>query len=314
LKHADDPALDAQLQLAFTLGDINEPRVEEALANISRQHADDIYIRDAVISGLAGRELEFLEKLLKSWNEQKSGRDKFLGALAQCVFNEAKADRLNHLLELVVQRPESEQWQRLALLDGINNTTPAGTKGKTKPKLVRLNAEPAALAALQKSNTRGLRERAEKIAALLTWPGKPGAEPEVAVKPLTAEEQKRFDQGKELFLISCGACHQPHGLGQEGLAPPLVDSDWVLGSPQRLVRIVLHGLHGPINVKGKSFQLDMPALAVFDDDQIAAILTFVRREWGHAANPVEPGLVKTIRAETEKREEAWTEPELLKIP
>ena len=80
------------------------------------------------------------------------------------------------------------------------------------------------------------------------------------------------------------------------------------------MRIVLHGLHGPINVKDKPFQLDMPALAVFDDDQIAAILTFVRREWGHTTNPVEPELVKAIRAETEKREEAWTEAELLKIP
>ena len=161
---------------------------------------------------------------------------------------------------------------------------------------------------------KGVPEGAKKIADLLTWPGKPGAEPEIAVKPLTPEEQKRFDQGKELYLISCGACHQPHGQGQEGLAPPLVDAEWVVGSPQRLVRIVLHGLHGPINVKGKPFQLDMPALGVFDDDQIAAILTFVRREWGHTANPVEPELVKTIRAETEKREEAWTEPELLKIP
>jgi mono/diheme cytochrome c family protein len=170
------------------------------------------------------------------------------------------------------------------------------------------------LATLEKSEVKELQERAKKIAGLLAWPGKPGAEPEVAVKPLTPEEQRRFDQGKELFLISCGACHQPHGMGQEGLAPALLDSEWVLGSPQRLVRIVLHGLHGPINVKGKSFQLDMPALGVFDDDQIAAILTFIRREWGHTANPVEPDLVKTVRAETEKREEAWTEAELLKIP
>ena len=70
----------------------------------------------------------------------------------------------------------------------------------------------------------------------------------------------------------------------------------------------------PINVKGKTFQLDMPALAVFDDEQIASILTYVRREWGHTASPVEPGSVKSVRAETEKREEAWSEAELLKIP
>ena len=103
-------------------------------------------------------------------------------------------------------------------------------------------------------------------------------------------------------------------MGQEGLAPPLADSEWTLGSSQRLVRIVLHGLHGPINVKGKTFQLDMPALGVFDDDQVAAILTYIRREWGHTASPVEPEFVKKIRAETEKREEAWSEAELLTIP
>ena len=316
LKHTGDPAPDAQLQLAFTLGEVKEPRAEEAMAQVARQNAQDIYIRDAVITGLDGRELEFLERLLadKDWNEKKPGSDKFLGALAQCVFSEAKPDRINRLLELAVKRLESEQWQRLALLDGISSTKPPSAKGNVKIRPVLLNAEPAALAALEKSQVKELQERAKRIAGLVTWPGKPGAEPEVVVKPMTAEEQKRFAQGKELFLISCGACHQPHGMGQEGLAPPLVDSKWVLGSPQRLVRIVLHGLHGPINVNGNTFQLDMPALDVFDDDQIAAILTFVRREWGHTVSPVEPELVKTVRAETEKREEAWTEAELLKIP
>jgi mono/diheme cytochrome c family protein len=316
LKQAGDTGPDVQLQLAFTLGEAKEPRAEEAMAKIARQNTRDVYIRDAVITGLDGHELEFLERLFadKDWNEHKPGSDKFLGALAQCVFNEAKPDRINRLLELAVKRPESEQWQRLALLDGISSTTPQATKGKVKVKPVRLNAEPAALAELAQSGAKEIQERAKKIDGLLTWPGKPGAEPEIAVRPLTTEEQKRFDQGKELFLISCGACHQPHGMGQEGLAPPLVDSEWVLGAPQRIVRIVLHGLHGPINVKGKTFQLDMPALGVFDDEQIAAILTFVRREWGHTADPIESELVKTIRAETEKHEEAWTEAELLKIP
>ena len=198
------------------------------------------------------------------------------------------------------------------MLDGILGTASQGPKVKTKP--VRLNAEPAAFAALDKCEKKEIQERAKRIAQLITWPGRPGADAEVAVKPLTPDEQKRFDQGKELYLISCGACHQPHGLGQDGLAPPLVDSEWALGSSQRLVRIVLQGLHGPINVKGKSFQLDMPALSVFDDDQIASILTYVRREWGHTGSPVEPELVKKARAETEKREEAWSEAELLKIP
>ena len=318
LKHIDDTAPDVQLQLAFTLGEIGAPRAEEALAKIARQNAADLYIRDAVVSSLAGREWEFLQRLLadRQWNNKTPGSDRFLGALAQCIFTEAKPDRAVGLLEMAAGRPDDQAWQRLALLDGITSATatPPGVRGRVKIRPVRLNAEPAALAALEKSNVKEVQEGAKRIVSLVTWPGKPGADPEVAVKPLTAEEQKRFDQGKDLFLISCGACHQPHGMGQEGLAPPLVDSDWVLGSPNRLVRIVLHGLHGPINVKGKIFQLDMPSLGVFDDDQIAAILTYVRREWGHTASPIEPSLVKQIRAETEKRDDAWTEAELLKIP
>ena len=57
----------------------------------------------------------------------------------------------------------------------------------------------------------------------------------------------------------------------------------------------------------------MPALGVLDDEQIAAVLTYVRREWGHPYAPVAPATVKSVRQETEKREDAWTMAELLKI-
>ena len=132
--------------------------------------------------------------------------------------------------------------------------------------------------------------------------------------PLTAAEQKRFDAGKAVYEATCVACHQPHGLGQDGLAPPLLGSEWVAGSEQRLVRIVLHGVRGPIMVKKQTYELDMPALGVLDDGQIADILTYVRREWGHGFTPVEAATVKKIRQETSKREDAWSQPELLKIP
>jgi mono/diheme cytochrome c family protein len=120
--------------------------------------------------------------------------------------------------------------------------------------------------------------------------------------------------GKILYAGSCAACHQPHGLGMDGLAPPLADSEWVLGSDERLVRIVLHGLNGPIRVKGAGYNLDMPGMGMFDDEQIAGILTYIRREWEHCGAPVPVETVKRIRAETTKRQEAWSSAELLKIP
>lgn len=135
----------------------------------------------------------------------------------------------------------------------------------------------------------------------------------VKVIPLTAEERQQFDVGKAVYETACVPCHQPNGHGQDGLAPPLVQSEWVAGPPERLVRIILHGLRGPIKVKGATYELDMPALGVLDDAQIAGVLTYIRREWNHGFSPVSPMLVKKVRDGTAAREDAWTEPELLKI-
>ena len=101
-------------------------------------------------------------------------------------------------------------------------------------------------------------------------------------------------------------------MGQEGLAPPLVGSEW-LRSEDRLVRILLHGLRGPIVVKGQPFELDMPALGILEDEQIATILTYIRNEWGHSFPPVTTETVKKVRASTSERQDSWTQEELLKI-
>jgi len=171
----------------------------------------------------------------------------------------------------------------------------------------------AAVAALAKSATAPLaREAASFVAASF----EPVKRESVAAKgrPLTDKEKRRFEEGRAMFEATCLACHQQHGMGQPGLAPPLVGSEWVAGSELRLIRIVLHGLRGPIKVKGDTFELDMPSLGVLDDDQIAAALTYVRREWGHSFEPVSPASVKKVREETAAREDAWTMADLLKIP
>ena len=131
--------------------------------------------------------------------------------------------------------------------------------------------------------------------------------------PLSPEEQMRFIAGKAVYELACVPCHQPHGMGQEGLAPPLVQSDWVAGPPQRLVRIILNGLRGPIKVKGQTYELDMPSLSVLSDEQIAAVLTYVRHEWNHGFSAVSPAMVKQIREATASREDAWTSADLLKV-
>lgn len=145
-------------------------------------------------------------------------------------------------------------------------------------------------------------------------PGKASVESAKTAVPLTPEQQARFNMGKGLYVVTCSACHQPHGNGQEALAPPLAGSEWVLGPVSRIARIALQGARGPMTIKGKPFELEMPPLNILDDDQIASVLTYIRREWGNNAAPVEPETVANIRAETKDRFEPWTEAELLKIP
>ena len=132
-------------------------------------------------------------------------------------------------------------------------------------------------------------------------------------RALTAEERMQFNAGKAVYETACVPCHQLHGHGQEGLAPPLAQSEWVAGSPERLVRIVLHGMRGPIKVKGQTYELDMPALGVLSDEQIAAVLTFIRREWNHGFSTVSPVLVKKVREATAARQDAWTAADLSKV-
>jgi mono/diheme cytochrome c family protein/glucose/arabinose dehydrogenase len=318
LKLADDPNADVQLQLALTLGEITDPQAATAMEAIFHRNAANPLIRDAVVAGLRGRELSFLEHLLstEAWKNPAPGRSQSMAALASCIFTEGRQERISRLLDLAAEEGKLAAWQQLALLDGIASTAPAAGRGRRAPRIkpVQFSAEPAALAKLNKGPNAELRSRTERITQLITWPGKPGEVPAEKVKPLTAQQQAQFQSGKDFYQVTCGACHQPHGNGQEGLAPPLVDSEWVLGSEGRLVRISLHGARGPISVKGKTYELEMPSLSLLDDEQIASLLTYIRREWGHTADPIEPATVAKIRAETAQRQEAWTEAELLKIP
>lgn len=121
--------------------------------------------------------------------------------------------------------------------------------------------------------------------------------------------------GGQLFALYCSACHGADGAGATGGAfPPLAESPWVGGDPDRAVKIVLHGLHGPVNVAGKTYNLEMPPQGtMLADDQIAAILTYVRSSWGNQAGPVTADLVKSIRTANSGRDKTWTAGELLKL-
>lgn len=121
-------------------------------------------------------------------------------------------------------------------------------------------------------------------------------------------------KGREIFLKLCAICHQPDGDGKDGVAPPLVGSEWALTpGGGRLVRIVLNGLTGPVRVRGRDWNLTMPPWREnLTDDQVAVVLTYVRSQLGsNRAGPITPELVAAARKEAHAK--AQTSDDLLRI-
>ena len=102
--------------------------------------------------------------------------------------------------------------------------------------------------------------------------------------------------GAQIYASKCVACHQATGLGVPGVFPPLAGSEWVLGADKLLVQIPLHGVSGPLQVKGVTYNGAMPVFSALSDAEIAAVLSHVRSTWGNSAAPVTADTVKTGRA------------------
>jgi mono/diheme cytochrome c family protein len=164
---------------------------------------------------------------------------------------------------------------------------------------VFLPAEPKALSKFAKSKS-AYAARAGEALEFIRWQGQQ-IDASRSLETLTEEQRKWYERGKREFVV-CAACHQENGQGQEGLAPSLVGSRWVIGGVDALTRIVLNG-----KTTGAS---TMPPLRSLEDETIAAILTYIRRSWGHASNPISPAQVQAVRTQIEERHEPWTEAEL----
>lgn len=108
--------------------------------------------------------------------------------------------------------------------------------------------------------------------------------------------------GGALYASLCAACHQANGQGLPGVFPPLAGSEWVIGRETTTAAILLHGITGPLQVKGSAFNGAMPPFKdQLDDAQIAAVLSHVRSQWGNSAAPVAAEVVAQVRAEHQTR-------------
>ena len=350
LARLDDDAWAVRRQLAASLGVMPPTARDGALATVLDRYGDDPVTLDAALSGLRGSEADVLGRLLQQSGGATPQRDAAITMLAATIVHGGEEAAVQQVFEWA-SADSRAAWQQSALLRGAEvallgatmpgtvparSNTPAGVtpcptcpggragpggayafstpedferslgpvsgrRGGGRPGL-RLSAEPAALSRMAAGGgERGT--RAASLLARVTWPGKPG---EPAVTPLTADEQRRFDVGREVYRNICQACHQPDGRGQERVAPPLVGSKLLLGPAGIPVRILLNGKEGSIGL--------MPPIGFsLNDEQVAGVLTYVRREWGQAGAPVDADTVKAVRAATAGRTRPWTNDELFAL-
>ena len=357
LKRLADPDWAVRHQLAATLGAFPADTGESdaALMTLFEKYGNDPLTVDAAISGLAGRETVFLEKLLSSADSTPQ-RTAAITTLAATVVKSGQDARVQAMLQWIAEanRPA---WQRQALLAGAESAllnaplpgtphprqnpaaaaangnapgarggpggarafpdeteaagsgrrgAPPGGSGRGRGAggpILRLSRQPDSFAALAGAGG-DMGTRAANILARMTWSGKAGAPAPVA--PLTAVEQQWYNTGQTVYASLCIACHQEDGRGREKVAPSLVGSQLALEAPVVPIRILLHGKEGTVGL--------MPPLGGgLTDEQIAGALTYIRRQWGNAASPVDPATVKDVRAATSGRTKPWTNDELLAI-
>ena len=135
---------------------------------------------------------------------------------------------------------------------------------------------------------------------------------------LKGKAKKMFVKGKSIYEKEgfCGTCHQPDGKGLSAAGfPPLAGSKWAQGSEERLIKLTLKGLLGPIEVKGKKYPGQVPMTqfeGLLNDKDLAAVLTYIRNDFGNKASVISPEKVKEIRAQVKSKEGFYSPEELLK--
>lgn len=131
-------------------------------------------------------------------------------------------------------------------------------------------------------------------------------------KPTAEELAKQAFQhpGLLVYQAQCASCHQNNGEGVKGSVPSLVGVDWVTAEKPRLIRLMLHGVEGAMTVKNERYDSVMQSFAQLDDQDLADVLTFIRKSWGNNAAEITPAEVRTLRLYHRDRNKPWTPEEL----
>lgn len=305
------PNQELSVALALSAGNMPEALRFEVLSNTLHQFAQIPLQRDAVMSSLYQKEFDFLQyawdkPVFKTLNASK---EIFIEQLSAAMLKKKKASEFDALFAFLQNQAPGDA-RSLAVLQSLSIQA-LQLKG-TKP--IALQQEPRILA----QNTFKLpANRLNQLSEILTWAGKTQLKKSEEKSILDDKAMKQFALGRQKYLATCTGCHGNDGKGVTRLGPPLAGSDWVTGDEMRLSLIVLHGLEGAVVVNGKKYDKPnilpvMPSHSTMDDADIAAILTYIRNEWGNVAGAVSVRTVGGTRHTSQGRVNPWTVNELNK--
>jgi len=303
---ATDGEGEVKLQLLLSLGQSTEGWAMQLLADLLKDSAAWWNVAGAA-TAVNGRELEFVNLILgrADWKQGTPGQIKLLEQLGWSMIHHPEAARVGLFLALVSEQPRSD-WRIAAVLRGALSAKRVGpaTALVTAPALLtslKASADPEDL-------------RLAEVLATHVVSGKDALASQRTLPPLTSAEESLFEIGRAQYALICAACHQVNGQGLPGVAPSLVGSAWVTGPAAVPIRIVLQGLTGPIEVNGETWNMLMPGFGAvggpLDDEKIAGVLTYTRRQWGNEAGAVTPAQVTEQRQATAARTVPWTAEEL----
>ncbi|MBT8185334.1 MAG: c-type cytochrome, partial [Eudoraea sp.] len=310
-EHFDQVHPVVQMQMVMASSNVSTEIAFKIARDFLETYKEQPLARDVVMSSLEGRELDMLQTVLsyESWQDKEQYREIFLEMLATAITNNGsplEALTLFSLIEANTKAPKL--WVATAVANGIVNAKrpddAVAIALKVQPRIFKypenLSAELAVLAKDMQRN--------------FTWPGKP----EEAKKSSELSEninREVYALGRQKYLNLCANCHATDGAGMKRFAPPLKNSEWVTGEDYKLAMILLHGMEGPVSVDGKVYDTpdilpSMPSFTTLQNNDIAAIATYIRNSWGNSAPEIGGGSVGRIRYRTQGKITPWKASEL----
>ncbi len=305
-----DSDAQVRVQAVLTAGELEAPLRLAVLERALASDVDSKIMRSAVISSLYGAEAIMLSSIIDGHaltTDSVSTRafaTEFFATLLEDDALGAHGAMLTNMLMTAAAVAHERPWLAEALLNRIAAKQRLNAK---EPTQLVASMEPTGWSDMLQQHGNAL-TLAAPIDRNIFWPGREAVS-FVAPKIAKTAQMSAAEFGKRLFS-NCMSCHQANGRGLPPVYPPLRGSDIVHGDPTTLVCILLYGLEGRIEVGGQTYSQVMPAAPVKSDEEIAAVLSYVRGAWGNSADPIDAAFVAKVREETKGRQRSFTAKEL----